>query len=686
MIVGRRASAVRLASRLAWRLQRLRRMGAGEMAWRARNVALQRLWHARYRGGWRTPPATPRWAGGGASASGAPAAATRQLLERADALLDRGQWAVFGAAADLSGPAPDWFLDPVTGRRAPSDAPWFEVPYRDERRVGNVKAVWEISRLHHLTVLAAAYRCSGDGRYARRALEHLRSWLEANPPLRGIHWVSGIEMGLRLLNWCFVRRLLGGYPGVEDSFERSPQFQMQLHAHQHWIATFHSRGSSANNHVIAEMAGLLAASRAFPMFAASRAWAALAAALLERDIARQSFPDGLNRELASEYHGFTSELFLVAAVEADASGAPLSEAYWSHLARMLDALAANLDGQGRPPRQGDGDEGRVLVADGGAVSQTEMLLEAGALLLGRAEWWPRPAGGSVGAWLLRAASPDAPRAVAHAATRPSLFADAGVAILRDLQPGADELWCRFDCGPHGFLAIAAHAHADALSFELRAGDAEVLVDPGTYCYHGEPEWRRFFRSTVAHNTLELGGADQARQAGAFLWSNAPAARLIAAAGLTEGPTATVEASHDGYRAKRGAVHRRRLVLDRDARSLAVHDVVEAPGPVSGRLAFHLHPRIECRLHGHRATLAWSTPAGPRQAAIVLPASMQWTLHRGGTDPILGWFSPGFGRKQPAPSLVGCGRIEPGRALLTEIVFAATEGRPEPVGVVEAAST
>ena len=41
-------------------------------------------------------------------------------------------------------------------------------------------------------------------------------------------------------------------------------------------------------------------------------------------------------------------------------------------------------------------------------------------------------------------------------------------------------------GPHGFLSIAAHAHADALSVEVRHGGVEILVDPGTYCYHGEP--------------------------------------------------------------------------------------------------------------------------------------------------------------------------------------------------------
>ncbi|MST34736.1 hypothetical protein GHK86_18660, partial [Acidimicrobiaceae bacterium USS-CC1] len=64
-----------------------------------------------------------------------------------------------------------------------------------------------------------------------------------------------------------------------------------------------------------------------------------------------------------------------------------------------------------------------------------------------------------------------------------------------------------------FLSIAAHAHADALAVEVRHGGVDVLADPGTYCYHGEPAWRAYFRSTLAHNTLELGGTDQATSGG-----------------------------------------------------------------------------------------------------------------------------------------------------------------------------
>ncbi len=178
-------------------------MSAGEAAWRARNVVVQTLWRSRARGQWPVRSVQGfRWKGGSVPLqAGRDAADAASVLAAARSLLADGTWPVLGWTADLAGCDPDWFLDPVTGTRAPARAYCFSIPFRDEHRVGNVKAVWEVSRLQHVTVLAAAYHLSGEPRFAERALEHLRSWWHDNPPLRGIHWTSGIELGLRLLSW-----------------------------------------------------------------------------------------------------------------------------------------------------------------------------------------------------------------------------------------------------------------------------------------------------------------------------------------------------------------------------------------------------------------------------------------------------------------------------------------------------
>ena len=80
------------------------------------------------------------------------------------------------------------------------------------------------------------------------------------------------------------------------------------------------------------------------------------------------------------------------------------------------------------------------------------------------------------------------------------------------------------------LSIAAHAHADALSLELRHGGIDIFADPGTYCYLTEPDFRRYFRSTIGHNTLEISNLDQARYGGPFLWLDAPSTSCSAPAG------------------------------------------------------------------------------------------------------------------------------------------------------------
>ena len=108
---------------------------------------------------------------------------------------------------------------------------------------------------------------------------------------------------------------------------------------------------------------------------------------------RNTFPSGLNRELASEYHGLVLELGLAAAAEADAAGTPVPESTWDVLLRMTDALAAVVDDELRPPRQGDADDGYGLVVDGEATDRWASLLATGDALFGRLDWWPPvPAG------------------------------------------------------------------------------------------------------------------------------------------------------------------------------------------------------------------------------------------------------------------------------------------------------
>jgi hypothetical protein len=197
---------------------------------------------------------------------------------------------------------------------------------------------------------------------------------------------------------------------------------------------------------------------------------------------------------------------------------------------------------------------------------------------------------------------------------------------------------------------------------------EILADPGTYCYHGEPEWRTYFRSTIAHNTVEIGGRDQSQQSGPFMWARQARTGQIE----SSEPQTAWTAEHDGYLSalRPPASHRRTVNLDRAGRGIEVTDVIDGAGH-EVRLAFHLGPEVTAELAGDRATLTWPAGSGTESARLNLPGEFSWSLHRGETGPIIGWYSSGLGRRVPTFTLLGSGQCTPNTPLMTRLQFTET---------------
>ncbi len=660
---------------LPWHIKRMSRMSPRELASRLRDEAVKVSWR-RLKG----KPVSglealnPNFAELAFDARTLAMPASVAALPAFGERLLAGRLPLFGREAQLPQSGRDWFVDPDSALVAPMRDYAFDIDSRDPAVVGNHKFLLEPSRLQHATVLAAAWFATRREVFAQLAGRQIQAWCEANPFLSGVHWTSGIEVGMRLVTFAWTRRLLKGWPGVADCFERSRLFRNQIYRHQQYLARLGSHGSSANNHLIAELVGLFVGASAFPWFAESADWARSAADDLAIEAQRQIFSDGLDREQASEYHGFVMELLMVAAIEDMIGGRLPAPPLLDSIARMADAWAAILDIHLRPPRQGDSDDAYGLLIDPpDRRARPASLLAAAKAIVGASPWWPAAADD------MRSTLFDAIRRRMSVATevgagrptrRPNLFAGAGLALLRDVEPRPDELWCRCDSGPHGFLSIAGHAHADALSVEVRHGGVDLLADPGTYCYLADREARSYFRSTIGHNTLEIDGRDQARSGGPFLWLTAPKSELLEASGLDGGPIARWTASHFGYVRQNGQpVHRRGLVLDRNERWLLIEDRIEGSERVAVRLAFHLGPAVGATLAGQGADLAWLSEQGPQKARLDLPTSLTWRAWRGSLDPMLGWYAPCFGQRVPATSLIGEGTLAPDEVLRTVLAIA-----------------
>jgi hypothetical protein len=188
---------------------------------------------------------------------------------------------------------------------------------------------------------------------------------------------------------------------------------------------------------------------------------------------------------------------------------------------MLDFLASIMDAGGNVPMFGDADDGyAVRLSPAEDFCPYRSLLATGAVLFKRGDF-KKKAGAldDKTRWLLPE-SESVFRELNTERTRlppRQAFADGGYYVM-----GCDfctpaEIRLVADAGPLGYRSIAAHGHADALSFTLSVGGREFFVDPGTYAYHTQPAWREYFRGTAAHNTVRVDGENQSVSGGNFMW-------------------------------------------------------------------------------------------------------------------------------------------------------------------------
>jgi uncharacterized heparinase superfamily protein len=249
------------------------------------------------------------------------------------------------------------------------------------------------------------------------------------------------------------------------------------------------------------------------------------------------------------------------------------------------------------------------------------------------------------------------------------FPDGGYYVLGADLGGADEIRVVADAGPLGYRSIAAHGHADALSFTLSVGGRPFLIDPGTYAYHTHGRWRQYFRGTAAHNTVRIDGLDQSEPGGNFMWLRH--ARAGCSLWLSSAAKDTFEGWHTGYlRLEDPVKHRRLIELDKRARQLVVEDTLEMAEEHDVELFFHCSDqcRVDAVPNGYLIT------RDGLSVTLVLPQGGKSEVLSGSVAPIAGWVSRAFDTREPAPTIVWRARLGGRAALRTEIAVLATGPR------------
>lgn len=588
------------------------------------------------------PRVVGEWPGVGVVPAGFDASWKARCIEEADLLLAGGM-RLFGREIKTGRPV-DWNREYQAGRATPI-AYAGSIDYRDHAVTGDCKWAWEPSRHQHLVVLGRAYRLTGDERYAAAVIEHMESWIEQCPVGMGMQWRSPLELAIRLINWVWGLSLIE--PAGLAQGDTGRRILAVVHAHLRDISRKYSRYSSANNHTIGEAAGVYIAAAAWPQLIEAARMRAEAKAILVQEMATQVLPDGVHAELAVGYHLFVLQFFTLAGLAGRRVGDEFPPAYWGQLEKMYTFVAALLEG-GMPPQFNDCDDGYVLNLGRGPGAFSEWL-GAGARMFNRRDFAAIAGQASETSFWLCGAADSQPMSDGAAEPLQSVgFALAGVYLLQAGTRGQnDRISVTFDCGALGFGSIAAHGHSDALSMTLRAGGADILIDPGTFDYFTYRFWRDYFRSTRAHNTLVVNDRNQSESLGLFNWGRRAKAHLLRFD--TNGEIALVEGEHDGYTAPFGVMHRRRIQLNRATGRIEIDDFLSATSEYS--IAQPWHVSSECAVRPVDKHQILITRDGVRVLMTIDP-KLETKCIRGDEKTGYGWESRGYHERVPSCTLLG----------------------------------
>ena len=545
---------------------------------------------------------------------------------------------VFGRQIQLGKPIA-WHSDPFT------ETIWPRTHFTTIPLIlGNgsdIRVLWELNRLQHLTDLGRAYALTGDERYTEEFREQVVRWCEMNPPRFGPNWTVAMEVAIRAINLIVAFQFFRFSPALDDEFVLS--LMKTLLAHGRFIQSnleFSLRKTS--NHYLSDLIGLFVLGVTLPPGRETAAWTEFARRALVGEMDIQVLSDGVDYEGSIAYHRFVVEIFTLFHLLNRETGVELPSWFEEDLENMYGFARAYLKPDGTAPAIGDSDDGRLIRFTQRAPDDHSYLLSMAAAIFRKSKFksdelideetlWQLGAGGASDYDHL--ANTGAP------SQESAPFEDAQIFIQR-----SGDLYLIADCGDHGARGRGSHAHSDALSFELQAYGDTFLRDPGTYIYTGSETWRNTFRSTAYHNTVKIDRTEISTIVEGSLFTLGPNVRPRINRWESTRSEDVLDAEHHAYeRLGEPLVHRRIITFHKLEGYWSVDDRFTGSGQHLFEFYFNFDHGVKVAieqqnrviLHGPNASLA-ITPVS--EAAFELEETERW-------------ISPSYGTRLAASGIV-----------------------------------
>lgn len=394
----------------------------------------------------------------------------------------------------------------------PADQCSYDINISQREDIGDIRTNWELNRHYQFAALAKSFYVTGDTNILKELEDLFYDWNHKNHFLLGVEWTSAMEIAIRVNSWiytyCFLSKAFEKYD-IENNKILKELFHGIL-TMTDYIVAHRARYSSANNHLIVEMYAVGMTG----VFFNYMPWLNLAINILTDELPRQNYLDGVNKEMSLHYQSFVMEAYGLLALELKYNELEVPERWIEYLSSMSEFLRDCCGDYGETVVFGDNDEGKILDLSGRHFDHYRYVLELMGIILPKRYSELNLCYENL-QWIIQTDYiKKAIEKECYYSPRVKTYKKGGYTLinLKD-----KKLIMGIDHAELGFDSIAAHGHADALSFQMFIDGKAVFVDPGTYNYHVPKKTRDDFRATRNHNTVCIEDENQAEILGPFLW-------------------------------------------------------------------------------------------------------------------------------------------------------------------------
>lgn len=468
-----------------------------------------------------------------------------------------------------------------------------------------------------------------DSLECRRKLNELFAYWIESFNVRKLHQCdTPIDSAIRLINWLWVFNSNALELDREAALKLGRIIFLQ-------VEFIHSRFSAGGNHLVLESLAVFIYGCLFCESRAGDRWKSWGSETLRSELFRQTTKDGVHSEQSMFYHQAVTTHFLKFFLTAAKFEVSVEAAGKERFRRMLNYVHDTTMPDLTHPVVGDGEA---------LVTEDREHWEARSLLAARWSMFQEPVDTSLvnmiddsSIWLIGESSVDV--GTASDTLKSTVYPDSGLAVFR-----ARNAFVFVDAAPFSDPEFPHHGHADALSFVSCVGGDQLLIDPGGYGYYDD-DFRRFFRSTAAHNTITVDGRDQSELFGVLGYGRLANARIENVL-LTDDVDGLV-ASHDGYRP---IGHRRGFFLcKRPHPVLVIYDCIAGPGTHRAVSRFHAAPGVKFNIEENQLVSKNSSYTFNFSMASSLPVERRVQYGRRDSY-VQGWVSPQTRNAVPAETL------------------------------------